>query len=41
VEEILVHTYDDEPCDRGLDPHEDNICLHGWRAHHVYRQVAA
>lgn len=33
--EVLVHVYDYERCDLGLDPYEDNVCQHGqhvrWR----------
>lgn len=50
--EILVHTWDEEPCDLGLDPFEDRECQHGFDARwryveevtvsdfHVWRQIA-
>lgn len=38
--EILVHAYDEEPCDAGLDPYEDKVCAHGFDAFYVYAEAA-
>lgn len=41
MSEVLVHSYDEEPCDAGLDQYEDNVCQHGWQVHWVWVEATA